>query len=195
MQMPIKGQSAGLAAAAALAVLLTLNAVGCSGTSGSSGGSDEQATRLGVNHPTNVDVKHDVPVPRAKVLELEVDFAPRHQAEHEELMRAIDNKKSPLYHHWLTPEEMHARFGETAEQFGAVKQWLQGEDFTITEERYGVNGDFIKFKGTAAQIEKTFRIRLVEPIYDRYINSEDPAIPAQFVGVISRVNGLYGLLP
>jgi kumamolisin len=195
MQIPIKGQSAGLAVAAALAVGLTLYAAGCSGTATSGGGGDEQATRLGVNHPTNVDVKHDVPVPRDKVLELEVDFALRNNAEHEALMRAIDDKKSPQYHHWLTPQEMHARFGETADQFHAVEQWIMSEGFTITEKRYGANGDYIKFKGTAAQIEKTFKIRLVEPIYDRYINSEDPAIPAQFVGVISRVNGLYGLLP
>ena len=175
--------------------MLIFCANGCSGLGSSTEGGDEPATRLGVNHPTNVDVKHDEPVPRDKVLELQVDFAPRNQAAHDELMRAIDDKKSPLYHHWLTPEEIHLRFGETAEQFRAVEQWLKGEGYTITEERYGVNGDLIKFKGTAAQIERTFKIRLVEPQYDRYINSEDPAIPAQFVGVISRVNGLYGLLP
>jgi subtilase family serine protease len=177
-----------------LVVGLLLCALGCSGTGSETSSVDQQGTRLGVNHPQNVDVKHDLPVPREKVIEIQIDFAMRNKSEHEEFMRAIDDKKSPLYHHWLTPQEMHARFGETAEQFQAVKQWLQAEGFTISEERYGVNGDFIKAKGTAAQIEKTFKIRLVEPMYDRYINSEDPSIPEQFVGVISRIRGLYGLL-
>jgi subtilase family serine protease len=182
-----------IARTAALAVLLILHAAGCSGTAASSGGG-EQVARLSVNHPTNVDLKHDVPVPRDKVLDLQVDFAHHNQAEFDELTRAIDDKKSLQYHHWLTPQEIHARFGETADQFRAVEQWLKSAGFTITDESYGANGDYIKFKGTAEQVEKIFKIRLVEPMYDRFINSDDPAIPPQFVGVISRVSGLYGLL-
>lgn len=193
MGIPIEGQGAGLAVAAALAVLLILHAAGCTGTAASSG-SGEQVTRLSVNHPTNVDLKHDAPVPRDKVLDLQVDFALRNKAEFDELTRAIDDKKSPQYQHWLTPQEMHARFGETEDQFHAVEQWLKSAGFTITDESYGASEDYIKFKGTAEQVERTFKIRLVEPLYDRFINSDDPAIPPQFVGVISRVSGLYGLL-
>ena len=174
-------------------MLLILQAAGCSGTNPSSG-SDERVPRLSVNHPTNVDLKHDAPVPPDKMLDIQVDFAPRNQAEFDNFMHAIDDKQSPEYHHWLTPQEMHARFGETAEQFHAVEQWLKSEGFTITDESYAANADYIKFKGTTEQVEKTFKIRLVEPQYDRFINSDDPAIPPQFVGVISRVEGLYGLL-
>jgi subtilase family serine protease len=192
-EIPIKRRRVGLAVGAALAVLLMLNAAGC-GETNSSNQSDEQATRLSLNHPTDVDLKHDAPVPPHKVLEIQVDFATRNQAEFDEFMRAIDDKQSPEYHHWLTPQEMHRRFGETSDQFHAVEQWIKSEGFTITEESYGANADYIKFKGTTAQVEKTFKIRLVEPVYDRFINSEDPAIPPQFVGVISRVEGLYGLL-
>jgi subtilase family serine protease len=189
----LQSQVASLAVAAAVALLAIVGAAGCSGTAASNG-SSEQVTRLPLNNPTNVDVKHDVPVPANKVLDLEVDFAQRNKAEFDELMKAIDDKKSPQYHHWLSPQETHARFGETQDQFHAVEQWLKSEGFTIGEESYGANGDYIKFTGTVAQVEKTFKIRLVEPIYDRYINSDDPAIPSQFVGVISRINGLYGLL-
>ena len=57
-----------------------------------------------------------------------------------------------------------------------------------------MDNDYIKFSGTAEQAEQAFRIHLVEPMYDRYINSSDPALPPQFIGVISRVGGLYGLL-
>lgn len=193
MKIRNKEQRAGFAVAAALAVLLSLHAAGCAETAALSG-SGEQVTRLSQNHPTNVDLKHDAPVPRDKVLDLQVDLAMRNQAEFDELTHAIDDKKSPQYHHWLTPQEMHARFGETEGQFHAVEQWLKAEGFTIAEERYGANEDYIKFKGTAEQAEKSFKIRLVEPQYDRFINSADPAIPPQFVGVISRVEGLYGLL-
>ena len=175
---------------AAFAILLTLLA-GCSGMGEEH---DENVPRLAQNRPTNVDLKHDLPVPRDKILYMEVDFAQHNQAEHDALSGAIDDKKSPLYHHWLTPEELHARFGETQEQFNAVEAWLQSQGFRITEKRCGMDNDYIKFSGTTEQAEQAFRIHLVEPMYDRYINSSDPALPPQFIGVISRVGGLYGLL-
>jgi subtilase family serine protease len=195
MKLGIVGKRGGLrlAVAAGLAVLVSL-AAGCADNSAS----DESAgpvTRLAQNHPTNVDLKHDLPVPRDKVLTMQVDFALRNQAEFDELSREIDDKKSPHYHQWLTPEQVHQRFGETAAQYNAVEQWLMSQGFTITEKRYNESQDYIKFKGTALQAENAFKIKLVEPQYDRYINSKDPAIPDQFAGVISRVEGLYGLLP
>jgi hypothetical protein len=179
---------------AGLVVGLSLIVAGCVGNSAS----DESAgpvTRLSQNHPTNVDLKHDLPVPRDKLLTMQVDFALRNRAKFDELSRAIDDKKSPQYHHWLTPQQIHERFGETAEQYQAVEQWLVAQGFRITERRYNQSQDYIKFNGTALQAETAFKVKLVEPQYDRYINSQDPAIPDQFVGVISRVDGLYGLLP
>jgi hypothetical protein len=180
--------------AAVLVAGVILGAVGCAGTNASDDTS-APVTRLSQNHPTNVDLKHDLPVPRDKVLTMQVDFALRNQAEFDELSREIDDKKSPHYHQWLTPEQVHQRFGETAEQYQAVEQWLISQGFTITEKRFNQSQDFIKFKGTALQAENAFKVKLVEPQYDRYINSKDPAIPDQFAGVISRVEGLYGLLP
>jgi len=194
MKIRIPGKSWGSRlVAAGLAVWLGLSAAGCAGTSASDDTS-EPVTRLSQNHPTNVDLKHDLPVPRDKVLTMQVDFALRNQAEFDELSREIDDKKSPHYHQWLTPEQVHQRFGETADQYHAVEQWLLSQGFTITEKRYNESQDFIKFMGTALQAETAFKIKLVEPQYDRYINSKDPAIPDQFAGVISRVEGLYGLL-
>lgn len=180
--------------AAVLVVGVSLLGVGCANNNASYDAS-APVTRLSQNHPTNVDLKHDLPVPRDKVLTMQVDFALRNQAEFDELSREIDDKKSPHYHQWLTPQQIHQRFGETAEQYHAVEQWLIGQGFTIIEKRYNESQDYIKFTGTALQAENAFKIKLVEPQYDRYINSKNPAIPDQFAGVISRVEGLYGLLP
>jgi len=169
--------------------------MGCaSGENDDTSTNGEPLARLSQNHPTNVDLKHDNPVPRDKTLDMQVDFALRNRAEFDQLSREIDDPKSPQYQQWLTPEEMHARFGETRDQYEAVEAWLKSQGFTITEERYNQNEDYIKFTGTALQAEQAFKIKLVEPMYDRYINSKDPAIPPQFVGIISRVEGLYGLL-
>jgi subtilase family serine protease len=178
-----------------LAALLSIGVAGCTTyQSENTTANGEPVVRLSENNPANVDVKHDKPVPRDKMLDMQVDFALRNQAEFDELSKEIDDPSSPHYQQWLTPEEMHTRFGETKGQYQAVEAWLKSEGFTITDEAYGQNEDYIKFSGTAEQAEQAFKIKLVEPMYDRYINSADPAIPPQFAGVISRVGGLYGLL-
>jgi subtilase family serine protease len=180
---------------ASVAVLLSILLAGCASfQSDDRTANGEPVARLAQNNPTEVDLRYDDPVPRDITLDMQVDFALRNQAEFDELSREIDDPNSPHYQQWLTPQEMHARFGETKDQFEAVEAWLKSEGFAITEERYDQNEDYIKFRGTADQAEKTFKIKLVEPMYDRYMSSADPAIPPQFVGVISRVGGLYGLL-
>jgi kumamolisin len=110
-------------------------------------------------------------------------------------MRQIANPHSPQYRHWLSPEQMHARFGESQSEFDAVQQWLQAQAFTITDQSYGTNADYIRFKGTIGQIEKAFDVELVLPEFDRYAARNDPAIPARFNGVISRVAGLEEVGP
>ncbi|HUN60236.1 MAG TPA: protease pro-enzyme activation domain-containing protein [Candidatus Binataceae bacterium] len=188
-------QSVSLVRLVSLAVLLSALVAGCTRfQSDDTSANGQPIARLAENNPTDVDLKHDNPVPRDMMMDMQVDFALRNQAEFDDLSKEIDDPNSPHYQQWLTPEEMHARFGETKDQFEAVAAWLRSEGFTITKERYGQNEDYIKFRGTAEQVENAFKIKLVEPSYDRYMSSAEPALPPQFVGVISRVGGLYGLL-
>jgi subtilase family serine protease len=90
---------------------------------------------------------------------------------------------------------MHVRFGVTQEQFNAVDQWLEGQGFTITDKSYGGNEDYIRFKGTLAQVEKTFDVHIVLVAPDRFRNAQDPQIPQQFAGVIETITGFSGLMP
>ncbi|MGH7931905.1 MAG: protease pro-enzyme activation domain-containing protein [Candidatus Binataceae bacterium] len=176
----------------ALAVPLCLYVAGCSALGGGSsgGGAEQNGVRLPKGHPTNVDLSFDHPAPGDRVIQMEVNFAKRDKAQFDELMRAIQDPKSPEYHHWLTPQEIHARFGETQSQFDAVEQWLVSQGFTIISKGYGTNSDYIAFKGTIKQAENAFNVEIVAPEYDLYANKQDPMIPAQFAGVISYVTGL-----
>jgi subtilase family serine protease len=183
---------------------LVLGAGGCSGTGGVLGrGNAERTTsstgeplvRLQHDRPEGIDLTKDHDAPVDKVIRLEVEFATRNKPQFDELMHQISDPHSTLYHHWLTPEEMHARFGETRSQFDDVKRWLQEQGFTITDESYGSNADYIRFKGPIGQIEKAFDVQLVLPEYDHYAAKTDPAIPARFDGVISRIVGLEEVGP
>jgi subtilase family serine protease len=157
--------------------------------------SGESLVRLQHDRPEGIDLSNDHDAPPDKVIPLEIDFAMRNKPQFDELMNAISDPHSPQYHHWLTPEEMHARFGETQNQFDAVLQWLQEQGFTITDKSYGTNADYIRFKGTIGQVEKAFDVQLVLPEYDHYAAKNDPAVPAKFDGVISRIAGLEEVGP
>jgi len=172
-----------------------LAACGCSTAERTTSASGEPLVRLLHDHPEGIDLSKDHGAPQDKVIPLEAEFAMRNKQQFDELMREIADPHSPQYHHWLTPEEMHARFGETQSQFNEVLQWLQEQGFTITDKSYGINADYIRFKGTIGQIEKAFDIQLVLPQFDRYAAKNDPAVPAKFDGVISRIAGLEEVGP
>lgn len=187
-----------------IALALAVGASGCSGTRGLLGsGSEERATtasgerlvRLRHNRPEGIDLSKEHEAPPDIVIALEVEFATRNKQQFDELMRQIADPHSSRYHHWLTPEEMHARFGETRSQFDEVLRWLQEQGFTITDKSYGTNADYIRFKGTIGQIEKAFDVQLVLPEYDHYAAKNDPAVPARFDEVISRIVGLEEVGP
>lgn len=175
-----------------LACVLCAQVYGCAGENGVSGGEGgEQAARLTGLHPTQ-DLSMYKPAASGKVIKMELNFAMQHQDQFDELMHETQDPKSKQYQHWLTPEQMHAHFGETQGQFDAVEQWLTSQGFTITEKGYGTNEDFIRFKGTIGQAEKAFKMEIVSPEYGHFANKQDPAIPPQFVGVISTITGLSG---
>jgi hypothetical protein len=163
---------------------------GAASSTSTTNAAGEPIVRLQNDRPKGVDLTLDHEAPRDRVIGLELEFALRNQQEFDDMMRQIDDPHSPQYHHWLTPEQMHSRFGESQAQFDEVLKWLQTQGFTITDKSYGTNADYIRFRGSIAQIEKAFDVELVSPEYDQYAARTDPGIPARFDGVISRIAGL-----
>jgi subtilase family serine protease len=65
---------------------------------------------------------------------------------------------SPLYHHWLTPEEFTAKFGPTEQDYQAVMEFAKSNGFTIT--RTHPNRTLVDVRASVADIERTFRVTL-----------------------------------
>src|ERR1700683_1596762 len=128
--------------------------------------------------------------PSDHVMTMELEFAVRNQAQLDQLMAQIEDPHSPRYQRWVTPEEMHTRFGETRAEFDAVAAWLQSQGLTITDKSFGTNEDFIRFTGTVALVDEAFQVHIMEPQFELYVPKEAPVIPPQFNGVIGRINGL-----
>jgi subtilase family serine protease len=174
-----------------LAASVALAGAGCAVRPSSEPSNGSSVARL-QSRPTAMDPLMDKakPAPSDHVMKMELEFAMHNQPEFDRLMNEINDPHSPRYHKWLTPDEMHSRFGESQSEFNAVLGWLQQQGFEITDKEFGTNEDFIRFQGTVAQVDKAFRVHIMEPQFELYVPKEDPVIPAQFAGVIGRINGL-----
>jgi subtilase family serine protease len=108
-----------------------------------------------------------------------------------QLLAEQQNRKSPNYHKWLTPEQWADRFGLSHNDVQKLTGWLKSKGFSVSKVARGRN--WIAFSGTAAQVQSAFGTEL-----HRYnVNGElhvsnvtAPKIPSALAGIVSGVRGL-----
>lgn len=66
----------------------------------------------------------------------------------------VQNPKSSVYHHWLTPTEYGTRFGASSADMQTITAWLQSQGLTI--EKISPAANIISFSGTVGQLETAF---------------------------------------
>jgi len=122
---------------------------------------------------------------------------PETEAALAKLIDDMHNPASPEYHHWLTPQQIGARFGLAHEDLETIESWLRSHGFSIN--RVFSNGLVIDFSGSAAQIREAFHTeihRLVLPNGERHIaNTRNPEIPAALAPAVHGVASLHDFFP
>ena len=78
-------------------------------------------------------------------------------------LAAIDDPRSPSYHHYLSPQEYATRFGPSDVTVGVAERILTGAGFTLAGQSAPT---LLSARGTVAQAEALFGVRL-----DRYRDS------------------------
>jgi subtilase family serine protease len=73
------------------------------------------------------------------------------------LVEAQNNADSPVYQHWLTPQQFARSFGPTATTLAQVRAELAAHGLRVIEAR----GQMLQVGGTAASVESTFGVRLL----------------------------------
>ncbi len=76
------------------------------------------------------------------------------EADLQALLAAQQDRTSPLYHQWLTPEQYAARFGAAQADLEKVQAWLQQQGFAI--ESVARSHNMIRFSGSVSQVESAF---------------------------------------
>ncbi len=123
-------------------------------------------------------------------------LSPTQHADLQELLREQQDRSSPNYHKWLTPEQYAARFGMSQNDLAKVSAWLQSQGLTV--EGVSRNKNEISFSGSVGQAEYAFRTEIHKYLVngrEHFANSTDVSLPAAFAGEVLGVRGLDNFGP
>jgi subtilase family serine protease len=114
----------------------------------------------------------------------------------EKLIDQLQDRASPNYHHWLTPDEFGEEFGVGNADIQTITGWLGSHGFTVNSVYANRMG--IDFSGTAAQVRDTFKtpIHYLSVKGVRHIaNVSDPQIPSALAPAITGIVSLHDFRP
>jgi subtilase family serine protease len=120
----------------------------------------------------------------------------KHSSEQETaLLKLLDDQQdrsSPDYHKWLTPEQFGQQFGPADSDIQAVTSWLQGHGFESVQVSKGRT--VIEFSGTVAQVLEAFHTTIRKYVVNgkaHWANASDPEIPVALAPVVAGVHSLH----
>jgi hypothetical protein len=145
---------------------------------------DGRAMRLSHYNPSNM-------------LRLAIVLKPAHPVEARQYLEDLQDKTSPDFHQFLSPEEWADRFGPSREAEQAVVDWAQKNGFTVTY-RYNHRAA-VDLEAPAGVIEKALHITINSyqlpelnghEARTAFSNDRDPQLPASLGGIVDAVLGL-----
>jgi len=108
------------------------------------------------------------------------------QAELNLLLSEQQDRSSPNYRRWLTPQEFGSRFGLSQNDIDKIVSWLESRGFTVQEVPASHNA--VSFSGSAAQVAAAFHTEIHHYVLNgaqHYANSGVPSIPGALSDVVS----------
>ena len=101
------------------------------------------------------------------------------------------DKGSPNYHQWLTPEEVGTQFGPTDADMQTITAWLQSHGFKVGSTK---GRTVLEFSGSASQVQEAFHTTIHNYIVSgeqHWANDGDPSIPAALTPAVAGIDSLH----
>lgn len=152
-------------------------------------------TVAGSKHPLaqpQFDIGSVDPGTRFDRMLLVLSPSPQQEIELQKFLDSQQDRSSPNYHHWLTPEEFGLKFGPAPQDIATVKNWLEQKGFVVGA--VARSGRWLEFSGTAGQTERAFGtlLRQYDVAATRHIaNATDISVPAAIAPVVRGVVSLH----
>jgi uncharacterized protein (TIGR03437 family) len=121
---------------------------------------------------------------------------PQQQAELDELMARQQDRRSPDFRRWLSPEQFADRFGLSRVDANALAGWLRRHGVTVNAVARGRH--WVTFSGSAHSIGNAFQTEIHRYQVNgelHYANATALRIPAVLKGVVGAVEGLHDFRP
>jgi subtilase family serine protease len=113
------------------------------------------------------------------------------QADLDALLASQQDRGSPDYQRWLTPEQYGGRFGLGQGDINKVTGWLESEGLQV--ESIPASRNAIVARGSAQQVEAALRTEIHRYVINgkaQFANSSNPSVPAALADVIAGIRGL-----
>jgi hypothetical protein len=110
------------------------------------------------------------------------------------LTQLLDNqqdKASPNYHKWLTPEQFGKQFGPTDTDIQTITAWLQSHGFEVGATK---GRTVLEFSGSASQVQEAFHTSIHRYIVNgaqHWANTSDPQIPTALAPAVAGIDSLH----
>lgn len=104
------------------------------------------------------------------------------------------DKHSPKYHKWLTPEQFGKEFGPADTDMQTITSWLQSHGFQVGTSK---GRSVLEFSGSASQVQEAFHTSIHKYIVNgeqHWANAGDPSIPTALTPAVAGVLTLHNFL-
>jgi subtilase family serine protease len=114
------------------------------------------------------------------------------QADLDALLASQQDRGSPDYQRWLTPEQYGSRFGLSQGDINKVTGWLESEGLQVDSIPASQNA--IVARGSAQQVAAALHTEIHRYVIDgkaQFANSSSPSVPTSLAEVIAGIRGLH----
>ena len=141
-------------------------------------------------------------LPMSRML-LVLQRSPSQESALEQLLDQQQDRSSPNFHQWLSPQQFGQQFGPSDQDIQTITSWLQSHGFQVAQISNGRT--VIEFSGTAGQVQEAFHTTIhkyavpttsVTPgaagaPEDHWANSSDPSIPTALAPLVVGIDTLH----
>jgi subtilase family serine protease len=116
--------------------------------------------------------------------------SPEQESALTKLLDAQQDKSSPSYHKWLTPEDYGKQFGPTDTDIQTITAWLQSHGFQVGSTKGRTS---LEFSGSASQVQEAFHTTIHKYLLNSqpyWANASDPSIPSALTSAVAGVASL-----
>ena len=120
--------------------------------------------------------------------------SPEQESALRKLLDDQQDKNSPNYHKWMSPEQFGRQFGPTDSDMQVITSWLQSHGFEVGATK---GRTMLEFSGSASQVQETFHTTIHKYLVNgeqHWANANDPQIPAALTPAVAGVLTLHNFL-